>query len=101
MKRTEESLPLWRATSSALVSQSCPRYFLVIFEGLTLAAFFAAGLAELPHGFLDAHPPFCAMLFTLFHFRIRSSPLHLGKQTKDIVQAGYSHYCRCWAMIVK
>jgi hypothetical protein len=51
-----------------------------------LAAFFAAGLAELPHGFLDEHPPFGAMLFTPFHFRVRSSVLHLRKQTKDIVQ---------------
>ena len=50
-----------------------------------MAAFFAAGLAELPHGFLDEHPPFGAMLFTPFHFRIRSV-LRLVKQTKDVVR---------------
>jgi len=32
-----------------------------------LAGFFAAGLAELPHGFLAAQPPFNAIVFTSFH----------------------------------
>jgi len=41
-----------------------PFYFLVAFVAFALAAFFAAGLAALPHGFLAAHPPFCAIFFT-------------------------------------
>jgi len=32
-----------------------------------LAVFFAAGFAELPHGFLAAQPPFGAIVFTSFH----------------------------------
>jgi len=41
-------------------------YFLVDFEVFALAVFFAAGLAELPHGFLAAQPPLCAISFTPF-----------------------------------
>lgn len=37
-------------------------YFLVVFEDLALDAFFAAGFAALPQGFLEAHLPFEAIL---------------------------------------
>jgi hypothetical protein len=41
-------------------------YFLAVFEDFALAVFFAAGLAELPHGFLAAQPPLGAILLTPF-----------------------------------
>jgi hypothetical protein len=40
---------------------------LVGFDVFALAVFLAAGLAELPQGFLAEQPPFCAMVFTSFH----------------------------------
>jgi hypothetical protein len=40
---------------------------LVVFDVFALAVFLAAGLAELPQGFLAAQPPFCAMVFTSSH----------------------------------
>jgi hypothetical protein len=42
----------------------------VVFEGLAFAVFFAADLDVLPHGFLEAHPPFWANILTPFHSSI-------------------------------
>jgi hypothetical protein len=59
---------------------------LVGFDVFALAVFLAAGLAELPQGFL-AQPPFCAMVFTSFHnsFRLFMEPSS-QKQTRDVLK---------------
>jgi len=86
-QRTEESLSLGRATSSAFSILLCSLYFLVVFDVFALVVFLTAGLAELPQGFLAEQPPFCAMVFTSFHnsfgfYRI----LSLQKQTRDVLK---------------
>jgi len=60
---------------------------LVGFDVFALAVFLAAGLAELPQGFLAAQPPFCAMMFTSFHdgFRIFMESSS-QKQTRDVLK---------------
>ena len=67
--------------------QQCWLYFLADFDAFALAAFLAAGLAELPQGLLAAQPPFCAMVFTSFHNSFR---LFVGtpsqKQTRDVIK---------------
>jgi len=57
------------------------------FDVFVLAVFLAAGLAELPQGFLAEQPPFCAMVFTSFHNNFGfCNIVSLQKQTGDILK---------------
>jgi hypothetical protein len=68
---------------------------LVGFDVFVLAVFLAAGLAELPQGFLAAQPPFCAMVFTSFHDSFGFCNIFcLEKQTRDVIK-------RAWLLLDK
>jgi hypothetical protein len=57
------------------------------FDVFVLVVFLAAGLAELPQGFLVPQPPFCAMTFTSFHNSFGFCNIFcLEKQTRDVLK---------------